>query len=209
MSILSSSKLHPAVYIINADSRIAHVAVVVSCLPSFRSFFSGRSLPYYHKDRTPSLGSRLSRISRSGKGVLRLNALPLNETGIASRSHDSEDAYGINKNVKLAQGKLHTGYTAGAKGPNPLDQIARLSDESQEHILPKPPENSVLVRNDIVSTEAIVAQPTIHSRVIIVHDLGDSLTVSSQIHHQFTSIPRLLIDRKSYLSERASFEISE
>ena len=118
-------------------------------------------MPYYHKDRTPSTGSRRSWLSRPRKGALRLNALPLNDADIANHSQDSADAYRVN-GVKLAQGKLHSGYSAGAKGPDPFKQIERGSDESQEHILPKPLGNSVLVRNDIVSTEAIGVHPTIH-----------------------------------------------
>lgn len=137
----------------SADCLTCNVlAVVVSCLPSFRAFFSSRSSPYW-KRGGPESNSRLSRLSRSRKRKIRLDTLASNEADAADFSEYSEASYGTDgvRGHSLQRGQ--TGYSAAAEGLKDLESGMRdrIGVDSREHILPKMPENSVHVRNDIVS----------------------------------------------------------
>ena len=75
-----------------------------------------------------------------------------------------------------------TGYTAGAEGLDSLTLGApnRSAGESQEDILPKMPENGVLVRKDIVSLE-FLPSPCLPCSVLmlfLVYDLRSGVNDS-------------------------------
>ena len=127
--------------------------MIVSCLPSFRVLFSSRSSSSY-KNHTPSSGSRLSRLSRTPKGALRLENYGSSAGKGQADFSNLGTALGSEGISRLTASRPHTGYTAGAEGLNRLDSRLRDRDsgDSLEAILPIMPENgTVHVRNDIVS----------------------------------------------------------
>lgn len=129
--------------------------MVVSCLPSFRAFFSSRTSPYW-KNGSPSSNSRLSRLSRSRQRKIRLDTLASNEADATDFSEYSEASYGTEGGGKKSSQRGLTGYSAAAEGFKDLGSGIRdrIRDDSREHILPKMPEDRVHVRNDVVSLTA-------------------------------------------------------
>jgi len=136
-------------------TRCHPLAVVVSCLPCFRAFFSSRSSPYW-KRGGPESNSRLSRFSRSRQRKIRLDTLASNAADAADFSEYSEAGYGTDGSGGHTSQKEQTGYSAAAEGLKDLESGIRdrIGGDSREHILPKMPENSVHVRNDFVSLSA-------------------------------------------------------
>ncbi|MCJ1414658.1 hypothetical protein MMC32_000985 [Xylographa parallela] len=134
----------------------ASVAVIVSCLPSFRALFSSRSASNY-KDHTPSSGSRLSRLSRTPKGAVRLETYASGGRGHVGFPQPDSNLTSDDLS-RLTASPPNTGYTVGAEGLHRMDTMLRsgTDDESEEDILPIMPQNGVLVRNDFYMTSEIV-----------------------------------------------------
>ncbi|MCJ1413432.1 hypothetical protein MMC19_007537 [Ptychographa xylographoides] len=135
----------------------ASVAVVVSCLPSFRAFLSNRTSSYW-KDRYTSSDSRLSRLSRTPKGTVRLDTFASPGGSPPDTSALQNPGRGLENVTGLTSSGMRTGYTAVAECMHPYETIFRDrgDSESEENILPIMPQDSVHVRNDFYMTEEIV-----------------------------------------------------
>ena len=128
------------------------IAVVVSCLPSFRAFLSNRTSSYW-KDRYTSSDSRLSRLSRTPKGTVRLDTFASPGGSPPDTSALQNPGRGLENVTGLTSSGMRTGYTAVAECMHPYETIFRDrgDSESEENILPIMPQDSVHVRNDFVS----------------------------------------------------------
>ena len=151
------------------------LAVVVSCLPSFRAFFSSRSSPYWKREG-PESNSHLSRFSRSRQRKIRLDTLASNEADTADFSEYPGTGYGSDSSGGRTSQKGQTGYSAAAEGLKDLEPGTRdrVGGDSREHILPKMPENSVHVRNDFVGL-TIPERESYSNVTLLVHDVGNCL----------------------------------
>ncbi|MCJ1460585.1 hypothetical protein MMC28_010967 [Mycoblastus sanguinarius] len=118
----------------------ASVAVIVSCLPSFRVFFLSTRTDSAYKRRNPSSSaSSRNRPSQNRNNSIRLDAI---------RSGTFLDV-GLNNRESIEN-------CSGAERGGPSNTIISKSSktESQEDILPNVPKDCVLVRQDWVSDKS-------------------------------------------------------
>ena len=121
--------------------RSVYIAVVVSCLPSFRVLLNTRSDRSGSAYNRRNIFSSHSRSRCSSKHSWRLKQIRHGSTSFGSGGHGRNDS-------------LPTKHHAGAEGARPFaaDSEAGEStreDGSKEYILPKLPRNGVHVRRDV------------------------------------------------------------